>query len=118
MFADLIVWVCLRQARCIPGLKFARYLHLKDRFAGTAAEENDFSSMFRSNAMSEREAEACSLLLALAYKRFKKAVANAFWDAVTIIHDTHNNMLLLGFESYYYTGRSSGGPNSLTGVEQ
>ena len=52
MLVNLVMMVRLWHSRYIPRLDLTRYSHLKDRFPGIAAQQDDLSSMFNRDATS------------------------------------------------------------------
>src|ERR1700689_2562162 len=72
IFDHLFLWAAHQCVRSILNRNCAGHLHLKDRFAGFAAEQNYSSSVFQSDAMSQGQAKARAFLLSLAHKRFEE----------------------------------------------
>jgi hypothetical protein len=91
---------------------------LEDRFAGAAAEQDDLSSVFCGDAMSQGEAKASSLLFSLAHKRFKEAVANIFGDTFAVVEDMDEDVLGLNFERHHNFGLLPRGASGLAGIEE
>ena len=72
MFGKPVLRICLLSNLFVPGPQTARQDHLKDGLTRASAEKDDLAAMLIRDAMSERQSQACTFLLALADKRFKK----------------------------------------------
>src|SRR5690348_10943089 len=82
--------------------KSARHPHLKNCFAGTAAEEHNGPSMFSRNAMGQSKPQPGSLLFTFAHEWLKQALANLLRDSGAVVHHVHHNRVLMGFQSNDY----------------
>src|SRR5580700_8200616 len=81
--------------------------HLKDRFSGTAADEDHSSAMFGCDARCERQSETSALLLAFADKGIEEAGANIVGNTDAVVFDAKRNLLFEDLKRQRYLRRTA-----------